>query len=166
MRHSANGPLRKKAEPPQPLALTGRTCGPIGTFQGLVVYNAPSIPCQPRSMKSFLTLIRLLTLPCCLACSQWVSAQDTLVLHITALTSAERDALVGAARSAGHVDVVYACVPAGYIAFASRTHVTSRTTLRTAVTTTISSVIDPHRLGTAEVTLRAAEQACETARGE
>ena len=117
-------------------------------------------------MKLYHTLIRLLVLPCCLICAQWVSAQDTLVLQITALTSTERDAMVGAARSGDQVHVVYACVPAGYIAFAPHTPMSSRTALRSAVYTAISPLITEHRLGTSEVTLRAAEQACKTARGE
>ncbi len=100
-----------------------------------------------------------------LACNG-LMAQETIGLHVDALTSAERDSLVARSHQAGDLHVVYACVPAGILVLASNGQTGSREALRTKALATMAPVIAVGRVGPAELTLHDAESACETARGQ
>ena len=93
-------------------------------------------------------------------------AQAPVGIRITALTSAERDALVQSTRDAGEMKVVYACVPAGIIVFTSNTESTSRQSLRTKAMAALAPIVTEARIEPADITLQAAETACENARGQ
>lgn len=109
--------------------------------------------------------IPLLFLFSLLACSH-LMAQDTIGLRVDGLTSDERDSLVASSRSSEVLQVVYACVPAGMLVFASATPVESREALRTKALAALAPVIAIGRIGATELTLHDAESACETARGQ
>ena len=74
--------------------------------------------------------ILLLFLFTLLACNG-LMAQETIGLRVDALTSAERDSLVSLSHHAGDPQVIYACVPAGILVFASAEPTASREVLRT-----------------------------------
>ena len=93
-------------------------------------------------------------------------AQEPVGLRITALTSAERDALVQSTRNAGEMHVVYACVPAGIIVFAANAGTTSRESLRTKAMAALAPLVSAARIEPTDITLQAAETACENARGQ
>ncbi len=95
-----------------------------------------------------------------------LKAQEPVGIRISALTSAERDLLVQTARDAGEMHVVYACVPAGIIVFAANSGTTSRENLRTKALAALAPVVTLGRIEPADITLQAAETACETARGQ
>lgn len=109
--------------------------------------------------------IPLLFLFALLACNQ-LAAQETIALRVDALTSAERDSLVARSLQPGDLHVVYACVPAGILVFASDGQTGSREVLRTKAEAAMAPVLAIGRIGTAELTLHDAESACETARGQ
>lgn len=116
----------------------------------------------PRALRLFsLTLILL-----GLLYSQPASAQNTIGLRVIALTSAERDALVAAAHASGELKVVFACVPAGVIVFSDQGRATSREALRANVRAAMAPTVPPQRIEARELTLEAAEAACESTRGQ
>lgn len=120
-------------------------------------------PMPMRLSSRYLTLPLILLFFCC---HDRIAAQDTLGLRIDALTSAERDALVAAANRSGQLEAVYACVPAGVIVFVDRGPAGSRSALRTMVLATVAPVVPAQRIRPNEVTLRAAEAACGSVRGQ
>ncbi len=109
--------------------------------------------------------IPLLFLFTLLACNS-LMAQETIGLRVDALTSAERDSFVASGHNPGDLHVVYACVPAGILVFASDEPTGSREALRTKALAVLTPAIALGRIGTAEITLHEAESACETARGQ
>ncbi|MBK6892610.1 MAG: hypothetical protein IPL81_14440 [Flavobacteriales bacterium] len=109
--------------------------------------------------------ILLLFLFTLLACNG-LMAQETIGLRVDALTSAERDSLVSLSHHAGDPQVIYACVPAGILVFASAEPTASREVLRTRVFAALAPVLAIGRIDPAELTLHDAESACETARGQ
>ena len=100
-----------------------------------------------------------------LACDR-LAAQETIGLRVDALTSAERDQLVDRSHQPGELQVVYACVPAGILVFASDGTAGTREALRTKALATMAPVIAIGRVEPTELTLHQAEAACETARGQ
>ncbi|MCC6840539.1 MAG: hypothetical protein IT230_10305 [Flavobacteriales bacterium] len=98
--------------------------------------------------------------------SQQASAQNTIGLRVIALTSAERDALVAAAHASGELKVVFACVPAGVIVFSDQGRASSREALRANVRAAMAPTVPAQRIEARELTLEAAEAACETTRGQ
>lgn len=93
-------------------------------------------------------------------------AQESIGIRINTLTSAERDLLVQTTHGAGEIHVAYACVPAGIIVFAANAASTSRESLRTKAMTALAPVVTAARIESVEITLQAAETACENARGQ
>lgn len=108
--------------------------------------------------------ILLLFLFTLLACNS-LMAQETIGLRVDALTSAERDSFMASSHP-GDLHVVYACLPAGILVFASDEPTGSREALRTKALAVMTPGIAPGRIGTVELTLHEAESACETARGQ
>lgn len=95
-----------------------------------------------------------------------LKAQETVGIRIAALSSAERDALVQQLADDDELYVAFACVPAGILVIGSRTGATTRATLRTQAVSALQPVLAAARIGEEDLTLQAAEAACENARGE
>ena len=113
-------------------------------------------------------VLRAISLALLLACiaQRPLLAQESMGLRITALTSAERDSLAASARASGDLRMIYACVPAGLVVFATQGGTVSRQALRDQVASTLAAIIAPQRIEPEEITLHAAEAACEIARGQ
>jgi hypothetical protein len=95
-----------------------------------------------------------------------LSAQAPVGLHISSLTTVERDSLMRAVPKAGALKVVFACVPAGVLVFASDGPGTSREALRAQAVQALAPWVAEDRITEGTITLHAAEQACETARDQ
>jgi len=93
-------------------------------------------------------------------------AQETIGLQITALTSAERDSVVSLTQASGDLQLVYACVPAGVLVLATDTPSGTREVLRSRAVAALAPVVQAGRIDPIELTLHAAETACENARGQ
>lgn len=74
----------------------------------------------PLSARTLFLLLLLLPMAG-LRAQQRTAPPEKVVMHVEGLTSATRDALVRDLGSAHDVELVYACVPAGLLVFASRT---------------------------------------------
>lgn len=90
------------------------------------------------------------------------AAQDTLGLHIRSLTVAEGHALMAEEG----VDVVYTCIPAGVVVFKSDGTEGSREDLRTRIIAKVATIVGQARIQGSDLTLQAAEAACQTVRGQ
>lgn len=101
-----------------------------------------------------------------LCTSALLLAQEPIGLQINAMSSAERDAITTNLSAAGELQVVFACVPAGLIVFNEATSSGSREALRTKVIAAIAPIIPVQRITGTDITLEAAETACQNARGE
>lgn len=109
-------------------------------------------------------LFPLLLLTC--LCAGRIAAQDTLGVRISALTAAERDAIASPTQGQSHLKVVYACVPAGVIVFADNQASSSREAAQSRLAPLLSQVLAAPRIAAWNLSLRAAEAACENTRGE
>jgi len=109
--------------------------------------------------------LSLLVLLALFATSQ-LKAQETIGIRIAALSSAERDAMVQLISDDDDLYVAFACVPAGILVFGSRAGTTTRATLRSQAVSALEPVLAVARIGAEDLTLQAAETACENARGE
>lgn len=98
-------------------------------------------------------------------CPSSLSAQEPLAIRIHALSSAERDAITADLATSGELHVIYACVPAGLIAFSEGTPSGSRAALRSKVVSAVANRISQERIDEKDISLEAAENACENARG-
>lgn len=94
-----------------------------------------------------------------------VRAQETTGIRVHALTSAERDSIT-LQLEGNEVQLVYACVPAGMLVFATDVAGTSRATLRSKAITALSDLITSNRIAPVELTRVDAESACQSARGQ
>ena len=121
---------------------------------------------EKNSMRSTLTrglaLIGLL----CIAALARLSAQAPVGLHITALTTTERDSLMRELPRTSQLKVVFACVPAGVIVIGTDGPNISREALRTLAVQALEPLVAKDRITEGAITLHAAEQACETARDQ
>ncbi len=102
----------------------------------------------------------------CLLLCHGLKAQETAGIQVGALTAAERDSITLHLSNQHGLHMVFACVPAGIMVFASTNQGLSRATVRTQALGAIAGTIAPGRIGPAEVDLQAAEAACQAARGE
>lgn len=135
----------------------GRAFGPLGL---------PMTSTKSTRMKLHMPRLFLLLFLLAFFATNQLRAQAPVGIRISALTSAERDALVQSTHAAGEMNVVYACVPAGIIVFATNTGSGSRETLRTKAMAALAPVISAARIQPADITQQAAETACENARGQ
>lgn len=108
----------------------------------------------------------LLLLPFLLFANSPSVAQEALGLRISALTSAERDAMVQLATQSDGLQVAFACVPAGVIVFSNPSGSATRESLRAQAMAVMHPAIDPGRIEPGDLSLQAAEAACENARGQ
>ena len=143
-----------------------RQIPPIGTFGGLDGYKPPSMTPHIRFIKpkTPFGLFPLLLLTC--LCGGRIAAQDTLGVRISALTTAERDAIASSAQGQSHLKVIYACVPAGVIVFADSQASSSREAAQGRLAPLLSQALPANRIAAWNLTLRAAEAACETTRDQ
>lgn len=96
--------------------------------------------------------------------SDSLMAQETIGLHITSLTAAERDSLTLRIHKTNDLKLVFACVPAGVIVLSSDQQGASRDALRLKAVQTIIPVVAETRIASAELTQQDAEAACANAR--
>lgn len=95
---------------------------------------------------------------------QRLLAQEAVGLHVTALTSAERDALNAQLPGQGTLQVVFACVPAGILVVRSAERGLSRTEVRVQARQAVARVVPTERIGDGSLTLEEAEAQCAEAR--
>ena len=108
----------------------------------------------------------LLALGLILAFQGQVHAQQQVGLRITSLTSAERDSTARVVQASHDLRLIYACVPAGILIFATDARDATSATVRTQAEDMLLPVIGDGRVASATITLEAAEQACQNMRGQ
>lgn len=136
----------------------------VGTFGRFDGYKVPlmdqsSIPMWQRLVSTCSLFLSLFLAP-------QLMAQQPVGLRVNALTSAERDAITANLRNSGELEVIYACVPAGLIVFGDHGRSASPELLRNKVLTAVAPLISAQRIAETGITLQAAQDACEIARGQ
>lgn len=108
----------------------------------------------------------LLTLGSILAFHGQAHAQQQIGLRITSLTSAERDSTARILEASHTLRLIYACVPAGVLVFATDARDATSATVREQAEDILLPVIGDGRVASAPITMEAAEQACQNVRGQ
>jgi len=88
-----------------------------------------------------------------------------IVIHVKNLQSAERDAL-RQELTAGAIELVYACVPAGIMVFRSADSGSSNEALRTHVLSMVADRTSVSRVRELPLNLAQAEERCAIQRGQ
>lgn len=112
------------------------------------------------------TVFRALTLLGLLLCSipGRLLAQDVVGMHITALTSAERDVLTARLNAQGDVEVIYTCVPAGVMVVRSIERSGTRAVSCAKARAALMPIVAAARITDDTTTLEQAQEECARTR--
>ena len=117
-----------------------------------------------RPDRALLLLVLVLAMGS-LKAQQRIPADELIVYHIEGLTSATRDGLVRELSTSTELKIVYACVPAGILAFGAR-DAQGRTDLETKSRALLASRSSAMRVTRTDHGLPEAEAACSQARNQ
>lgn len=128
------------------------------------VHDRDRGPMKPLTMaKTALRALAVLALLLCFAHDRLL-AQETVGLHITGLTTNERDALLTQVPEQSGMQVVYACLPAGVVVLRSTDSGMSRGDARLKARNAVARLVPLQRVPDEVLTLEEAEQQCAATR--